>query len=63
MEEKPPLSYEVMSFQMLEFEANSNIVENHYFFLKNYVTSEGAVSQNVLYYSSPLLVQVSFDRC
>ena len=28
----------------------SNILVENYFFLKNYITSEGAVSHNVLYY-------------
>ena len=54
MEEK---THEVVCFQMpwirgvswgLEF--NSNISVRVYFFLINYVTSEGAVSHNVLYY-------------
>ena len=57
MEEKTPLSHKVVCFQMLDFETSksnsevskSNSVEN-YFFLENYVTSEGAVSHNVLYY-------------
>ena len=47
---------------MLDFEtskSNSKFVEN-YFFLGNYVTSEGAVSHNVVYYQqlsiTPLLV-------
>ena len=41
---------------MLDFETSkSNFVKKkfsvkNYFFLKNYVTSEGAVSHNVLYY-------------
>ena len=30
--------------------SNSNILVRNYFFLKNYVTSEGDVSHNVLYY-------------
>ena len=41
---------------MLDYESNSevlksnsNILVRNYFFLKNYVTSEGAVSHNVLY--------------
>ena len=58
MEEKTPLSHnKVVSFQMLDFgtsKSNSevsksnlnNLVEN-YFFLENYVTSEGAISHNV----------------
>ena len=40
----------------LEF--NLNILVRNYFFLKNYVTSEGAVSHNVLYYQ-----QLSIARC
>ena len=60
MEEKTPLSHEVVCFQMLDFgtsksnsevsKSNSNISVENYFFLENYVTSEGAVSHNVLYY-------------
>ena len=54
MEEKTPLSHEVVCFQMLGFgtpKSNSNnLVENNFFFLENYATSEGAVSHNVLYY-------------
>ena len=57
MEEKTPLSSEVVCFQMLNFGTSksnsevskSNLVEN-YFFLKTCVTSEGAVSHNVLCY-------------
>ena len=43
----------------LEF--NSNILVRNYFFLKNYVTSEGAVSHN-LYYQQLYIAcyQVSF---
>ena len=58
-------TYKVVCFLMLDFETSnfklevskSNFVENC-FFLENYGTSEGAVSQNVLYYQplSPLLV-------
>ena len=69
MEEKTPLSHEVVCFQMLDFETSksnsevskSNLVEN-YFFLENYVTSEGAVSHNVLYYQQLSIAryQVSF---
>ena len=50
-------SHEVVCFQMLYFEtSNSKIwgLENKfvefYLFLENYVTSDGAVSHNVLYY-------------
>ena len=69
MEEKTPLSHEVVCFQMLEFETsrwgleiNSNILVRNYFFLENYVTSEGAVSHNVLYYQQLSIAryQVSF---
>ena len=55
MKEKTPLSHEVVCFQMVDFETSNfkgleiKFVEN-YFFLKNYVTSEGAVSHNVLYH-------------
>ena len=54
MEEKAPL------LQMLEF--NSNILVRNYFFLESYITSEGAVSHNVLYYQqlSVSRYQVSF---
>ena len=30
--------------------SNSNILRENYFFPQNYVTSEGAISNNVLYY-------------
>ena len=60
MEEKTPLSHEVVCFLMLDFgtsksnskvsKSNSNILGENYFFLGNYVTLEGAVSHNVLYY-------------
>ena len=60
MEEEVPLSHEVVRFQMIDFEtsksnsevskSNSNILVENYFFFKNYVTSEGAVSHNVLCY-------------
>ena len=70
MKEKTLLSQEVVCFQMLDFETsrawglktNLNILLRNYFFLKNYVTSEGAVSHNVLYYQQLPIVryQVSF---
>ena len=46
---------------ILRSEIFKYLVEN-YFFLKNYVTSEGAVSHNVLYYQqlSIACYQVSF---
>ena len=56
IKEKTPLSHEDVSFQMLVFEISKSISEVSksnswkYFFLENYVTSEGAVSYNVLYY-------------
>ena len=63
MKEKTPLSHEAVCFQMLDFgtsKSNSEVskikfVEN-YFFLENYVTSEGAVSHNVLYYQPLSLI-------
>ena len=60
MQEKTPLPHEVVCFHMLEFgtsksnyevsKSSSNILVESYFFHGNYVTSEGAVSLNVLYY-------------
>ena len=56
MKEKTPLSYKVVCFQMLDFETSKlilwsqNQICENYFFLENYVTSEGAVPHNVLYY-------------
>ena len=43
--------------------SNSNILVENYFFLENYVTSEGAVSRNVLYYQQLSIDcnQVSFN--
>ena len=54
-----PWTHDLMSWG-LEFK--SNILVRNYFFLKNYVTSEGAVSQNVLYYQqlSIACYEVSF---
>ena len=38
--------------------SSSNILVEYYFFLGNYVTSEGSVSHNVLYYQQlPISVQ------
>ena len=52
---------------MLEYlswglEFNSNILVRNFFFLKNYVTSEGVVSHNDLYYQQLSIAryQVSF---
>ena len=43
--------------------SNTNILVENYFLRKNNVTSEGAVSQNVLYYQQLSIAryQVSFD--
>ena len=38
-------------------ESNSNILVGNYYFLESYITSEGAVSHNVLYYQ-----ELSIDR-
>ena len=43
--------------KILFWDLEIKFVEN-YFFLKNYVTSEGAVSHNVLYFQ-----QLSIGRC
>ena len=60
MEEKTPLSDEVVCFQIgiKDF----CILLRNYLFLKIYATSEGAVSHNVLYYQqlSNVHYQVSF---
>ena len=59
MEENTPFSHENLRFQMLDFEVSksmSNTLVENYFFLKNYVTSEGAISHNILYYQ-----QLSID--
>ena len=57
MKEKIPLSHEAVCFQMLDFETSNSKPEvsksipwKNYFFLEKYVTSEGTVSHNVLYY-------------
>ena len=58
---------EVVCFQLLDFRTSKsisevkksylNILVENYFLLKNHITSVGAISHNVLYYSSsPLLV-------
>ena len=68
MEEKTPLTHKVVCFQMLDFgtsksysevsKSKSNIisVQNYCFSFFNYVTSEGVVSHNVLFYQ-----QLSID--
>ena len=60
MKEKTPLTHDIVCFQMLDFETSKflfKFVENS-FFLENYVTSEGAVTHNVIYSInlSPLLI-------
>ena len=58
-ERKTPLSGEVVCFQMLDFDfwdlkiqfwALKNKFVKNYFFLENYVSSEGAISHDYLYY-------------
>ena len=57
MEEKTPLSPKLCAFRSLKsrpylrsrIQFNSDILVRNCFFLKNYFTSEGAVSHNVLY--------------
>ena len=73
MEEKTPLSHEVVCFQMLDFgtsksnsevlKSNSNILMENYFFLENYVTSEGVVSRNVLYYQMLTNILSNYQQC
>ena len=51
MKGKTPLSHEVVCFQMLDFgtsNSKSEVLKSNS--RKNYVTSEGAASNNVLYY-------------
>ena len=57
MKEKTPLLQKVVCFQMLDFETskyNSEVSKSNSWKVtslsKNYVTSEGAFSHNVLYY-------------
>ena len=50
MKEKTPLSHEVVCSDAQSIEIK--IVENYFFFLENYVTSEGAVSHNGLILST-----------
>ena len=50
-EKNTPLSHENVYFQMLDFGTSNLILKSHSSqFMENYVTSEGAVSHNVLYY-------------
>ena len=62
MKEKTPLLHYFVCFQMLIKGFIAFIFEWEYLFLKNYVTSEGAVSHNVLYYQQLSIAryQVSF---
>ena len=57
MKEKHPCHSKLCAFRCLisrskseVSKSNSNILVENYFFLENFVTSEGAVSHNVLYY-------------
>ena len=57
MEEKNTLVAQVVCFQMFEIETSSEVANSIQifkweitFFLKTYITSEGAVSHNVVYY-------------
>ena len=57
MKEKTPLSHDVACFQMFDFETSNSKLEvaksnpwKELLLSRNYVTSEGAVSHNVLYY-------------
>ena len=65
MKEKTPLLHKFVCFQMLIKASGLKsfiIWVRNYLFLKNYVTSEGAVSHNVLYYQQLSIAryQVSF---
>ena len=70
MQEKTPSSHKLCAFRCLEFDTSAEvsysaqiiILVRNYLFLKNNVTSEGAVSHNVLYYQqlSVARYQVSF---
>ena len=56
-----PWSHKVVCFQMLDFETSKSEVSKWksgqtYFFLKNYVTSEGAACFNVYTINLPLLL-------
>ena len=57
MEEKTPWSHKLCAFRCL----NSNILVRSYFCLKNYITSEGAVSHEVLATALHCSFQVSFN--
>ena len=57
VKQKTPLSHEVLFFQMLDFETSksySEVLKSNLLrmtsFSKTKITSEGAVSHNVLYY-------------
>ena len=64
MKEKTPLSHNVVCFQMLDFETSKSKAEvmENYFFLEKYVTSEGAVSHNVLHYYQQLSIACYQER-
>ena len=51
MKEKTPLSHKVdFETSKSNFEVSKSTSVENYFFLENYVTSEGVESHNVLYY-------------
>ena len=56
------LGFETSKSKSEVSKSNSNILVENYFFFKNYVTSEGAVSYTVLYYLQLSIAryQVSF---
>ena len=73
MDEKTLLSHKLCGFRCLisrpqnlkinsEVSKSQSVLVKNYFFLKNYVTSEGAVSHNILYYQQVSIArnQVSF---
>ena len=72
MQDKTPCLTNLHKFVLLDawfrephlwgLKISSNISVKNYFFLKNYTTSEGAVSHNVLYYQQLSIAryQVSF---
>ena len=59
MEQKNAFVAQVLCSHMLGFEvskSNSNILMRNNFFFENYVTSEGAVSLNVIWYYQQLSI-------
>ena len=63
MEEKTFLSNKMVCFQTLDFgtsKPNSNILVENYFSLETFITSEGDVSYNVLYYQKLSIDRIQF---